>query len=105
MIRKLMMGAIAAGLAGSAAPAWAQMCGGAGAQQAGSSSMCGSMASQPNAEGSEQAAGPAKSGCGCCQNMAMMQTPMQGQDADGGQAPPPMMDIPSPDAPQSMPQQ
>ena len=79
-------------------PASAQMCGSGQAQVNGSSAgMCGMSAPAP--AGDAQAEG-SQSGCSCCQNMAMMQMPMEGQGADGAQDPSPMMDMPAPDAPQ-----
>lgn len=75
-------------------PASAQMCGSGQAQANGSSSGMCAMAPA----GDKQAQG-STSGCSCCQNMAMMQAPMGGQD------PAPMMDMPMPDAPQPVPQE
>jgi hypothetical protein len=66
-------------------PASAQMCGSGQAQANGRPP---DVRNGRDGSASDQSGSP-MSGCGCCQNMAMMQTPMQGQDADGGQAPPP----------------
>jgi hypothetical protein len=80
-----------------APPALAQMCGGGqtAAASGQSAGMCGGTMGAgitPAPAASEQKAQAAKSGCSCCQNMAMMQTPADGKDA-------PMMDMPSQGAP------
>jgi hypothetical protein len=78
-----------------ASPAFAQMCGGQTAAADGKSTgMCNGMmgAGAPAPMAGEQKAEVPKSGCSCCQKMAMMQTPTDGKAA-------PMMDMPSQSAP------
>ena len=74
----------------AAIPASAQMCGGG---EDGASSMCGGMKAQAAAPAAGAAQSPAKtSGCACCQNMAMMQPPKEGEAMPG-------MDMPGTDTP------
>ncbi|HEV7254082.1 MAG TPA: hypothetical protein VGN97_13435 [Mesorhizobium sp.] len=82
-------------------PASAQMCGGGQAQAdtTASSSMCGGMMNaQATAPATgEQQAEAKPSGCACCQNMAMMQPPKEGNEAMPG------MEMPSQEAPEAKP--
>ncbi len=103
-MRALLSISAVALMAALSSPASAQMCGGGQTAASGSSGMCGGgmNAAAPAMGEQTQAKSP---GCGCCQNMAMMQMPMGGQGAAGAQEPAPMMDMPSQGAPQSTPQQ
>jgi hypothetical protein len=80
-----------------APPAFAQMCGGGqvAAADGKSTGMCSGMmgaGTTPAPMTGEQKAEAAKSGCSCCQKMAMMQAPTDGKPA-------PMMEMPSQDMP------
>ena len=72
-MRSLLTFSTVALLAVLGTPAFAQMCGG-GESQVSSGGMCGGMKAETAAPAAgEQQPEAKKSGCACCQNMAMMQ--------------------------------
>jgi hypothetical protein len=85
-MRALLAFSTVALFAAFSAPASAQMCGG-GQAQASSGGMCGGMKAETVAPAAgEQQTDAKKSGCPCCQNMALMQ-PKEGEAMPGMEMP------------------